>query len=101
MMDKNDLTRAYEEYASCYRQQEGTKMLSFEQWIVTPIFCFKFEGALPFTIDNTAFINTVYRTSSVRNVYMFACAYYNDNLHLKFDKDDQFVILIDINEYSV
>ena len=41
-----DLTRAYEEYISCYCQQEGTKMLSFEQWIVTPIFCFKLEGAL-------------------------------------------------------
>ena len=65
---QNDLTRAYEEYISCYRQQEGTKMLSFEQWIVTPIFCFKLEGALPSTIDNTAFINTTYRTSSVRNI---------------------------------
>ena len=80
-------------------------MLSFEQWIVTPIFCFKLEGALPSTIDNIAFINTLYRTSSMRNVYknvyMFACAYYIDKLHLKFDKDAQFVILIDINEYSV
>ena len=76
-------------------------MLSFDQWFVTPIFCFKSEGALPSTIDNTAFINTVYRTSSVRNAYMFACAYCIDKLHLKFDKDAQFVKLIDINEYSV
>ena len=43
---QNDLTGAYGEYISCYRQQEGTKMLNFEQWIVTPIFCFKLEGSL-------------------------------------------------------
>ena len=85
--------RAYPEYVNCYYNDNGSgKFMTFNQWFVNPIFCFKIEGALPNSIDNNAFINVLYRTSEVKNVYLYACAFFIDTLKLKYDSNAEYVI---------
>ena len=57
--------------------------MSFNEWIVNPIFCFKIEDTLPNSIDNNAYINLLYRTSDVKNISMYACAFFIDTIKIK------------------
>ena len=62
---------------------------------------FKLEGTLPNSIDNNAFINVLYRTSEVKNVYLYACAFFIDTLKLKYDANGEYVNSLDINSYGI
>ena len=75
--------------------------MSFNQWFVNPIYCFKPEGALPNFIDNNAFINALYRTSEVKNVYLYACAFFIDTLKLKYDANTEYVNSLASNSYGI
>ena len=75
--------------------------MTFNEWFVNPIFCFKIEGTLPNSIDNNAYINVLYRTSDVKNVYMYACAFFIDTIKLKFDANAEYVKSLDINSYGI
>ena len=98
----NDIYRAYQEYVNCYYSDNGCgKFLTFSEWFVNPIFCFKIEGTLPNSLDNNVYINLLYRTGSVQNVYMYASAYFIDTLRLKFDGNAQFVRVEDKNTYGI
>jgi hypothetical protein len=98
----NDIYRAYQEYVNCYYNDNGSgKFMTFNEWFVNPIFCFKIEGTLPNSIDNNAYINVLYRTSDVKNVYMYACAFFIDTIKLKFDANAEYVKSLDINNYGI
>ena len=59
------------------------------------------EGVLPKSIDNNAFINVLYRTSDVKNVYLHACAFFVYTLKLKYDANAEYVNSLDINSYGI
>ena len=74
--------------------------MTFNQWFVNPIFCFKLECALPNSIDNNAFINVLYKTYDVKNVYLYACTFFIDTSKLKYDANAEYLNSLDINSYG-
>ena len=51
----NDIYRAYEDYVNCYTSDDRCgKLLSFNEWVIAPVFCFRTSDILPTsTTDNT------------------------------------------------
>ena len=55
MIHQNDIYRAYQGYVNCCYDDNGSgKFMTFKEWFVNTIFCFKIEGVLPNSIDNNA-----------------------------------------------
>ena len=89
----NDIYRAHKDYVNCYTSDDRCgKLLSFNEWIIAPIFCFRTSDILPTsTTYNTCFVNVWYRSSNVNQVYMYAAAFYVEKLRLKYDHNSQYI----------
>ena len=66
----NDIYRAYKDYVNCYTSDDRCgKLLSFNEWITAPVFCFRTTDVLlTSTTYNTCFVNVWYRASNVNQV---------------------------------
>ena len=78
----NDIYRAYKDYVNCTSLNDRCgKLLSFNEWVIAPVFCFRTSDILPTgSTDNTCYVNAWYRSSNVNQIYMHAASFYVDKI---------------------
>ena len=87
----NDIYRAYQDYTNAINETDRCgKLLTFDEWCVSPIFVFNVDDVTANISDNTCYVNIWYRNSTVSGVYLFAAAYFKDRINLKFDHNGFF-----------